>query len=161
MIKVGDTIPDVTLKQMTADGPADVKLTEYCADRKVVLFGVPGAFTPTCSEKHLPGFVQAQKDLAGKGVSAIACVSVADFFVMDAWGKSLHVGDAVDLLADGNTEFTNAAGLALDLSEHGLGIRCHRFALVVDNGVVVSMAVEENASQATVSSAESVLEGLA
>lgn len=160
MIKAGDAIPDVTLKQMTADGPIDVNLTDYCANRKVVIFGVPGAFTPTCSETHLPGYVAAQKDLAGKGVAAIACVSVADFFVMGAWGKSVNVGDSVDLLADGNSEFTKSAGLELDLSAFGLGIRCHRFAMVVDNGVVASISVEENASEATVSAADSVLAGL-
>lgn len=160
MIKAGDSVPNVTLKQMTSDGPQDVKLSDYCAGRKVVLFGVPGAFTPTCSETHLPGFVQAQKDLAGKGVAATACISVADFFVMGAWGKSANVGDAVDLLADGNAEFTQSAGLALDLSAHGLGTRCHRFAMVVDNGVVSSIAVEDNSSEATVSTAESVLSSL-
>lgn len=160
MIQVGDAIPDVTLKQMTGEGPADVNLKEYCANRKVVLFGVPGAFTPTCSETHLPGFVNAEKALAGKGVDAVACVSVADFFVMGAWGKSANVGESVDLLADGNSEFTQNAGLELDLSAFGLGTRCHRFAMVVDNGVVSSMAVEDNASEATVSSADSVLAGL-
>lgn len=160
MIKAGDTIPNVTLKQMTNDGPQEVNLTDYCAGRKVVLFGVPGAFTPTCSETHLPGFVQAEKELAGKGVAAVACVSVADFFVMGAWGSSVNVGDAVDLLADGNAEFTQNAGLELDLSAHGLGTRCHRFAMVVDDGVVSSIAVEDNSSEATVSSAESVLTNL-
>ncbi len=160
MIKAGDTIPDVSLKQMGADGPQDVNLTDYCANRKVVLFGVPGAFTPTCSETHLPGFVQAQKDLAGKGVAAVGCISVADFFVMNAWGKSTNVGEAVDMLADGNSEFTKSAGLELDLSAFGLGTRCHRFAMVVDNGVVTSIAVEENSSEATVSTAESVLASL-
>ena len=125
-----------------------------------MLFGVPGAFTPTCSETHLPGFVQAQKELSDKGVAAVACISVADFFVMGAWGQSVNVGDAVDLLADGNSEFTQSAGLELDLSEHGLGIRCHRFAMVVDDGVVASIVVEDNASQATVTAAESVLSNL-
>ena len=104
--------------------------------------------------------MQAQKALAGKGVAAVACISVADFFVMGAWGKSVNTGDTVDLLADGNSEFTQSAGLALDLSAHGLGTRCHRFAMVVDNGVVSSIAVEENSSEATVSSAESVLSAL-
>lgn len=160
MITTGDTIPNVTLKQMSADGPKDINLADYCADRKVVLFGVPGAFTPTCSETHLPGFVDAQKSLAGKGVAAVACISVTDFFVMDAWGKSVQVGDAVDLLADGNAEFTKSAGLELDLSAFGFGTRCHRFAMVVDNGVVASLAVEDNSSEATVSTAESVLENL-
>jgi len=161
MIKVGDAIPSVTLKQMTAAGPQDVNLTEYCADRKVVLFGVPGAFTPTCSETHLPGYVQAAAELNGKNIDAIACVSVADFFVMGAWGQQLTVGDSVDLLADGNAEFTHAAGLELDLSAFGLGTRCHRFAMVLENGVVSSIAVEENSSEATVSTAESVLAQLA
>jgi len=161
MIKAGDAIPDVTLKQMTADGPSDVNLKDYCANRKVVLFGVPGAFTPTCSETHLPGFVAAEKALEGKGIAAVACVSVADFFVMGAWGKSVNVGDAVDLLADGNAEFTKSAGLELDLSAFGLGTRCHRFAMVVDNGVVESISVEENSSEADVSSADSVLASLA
>jgi len=160
MIKAGDSIPNVTLKQMTADGPSDVALSDYCANRKVVLFGVPGAFTPTCSETHLPGFVNNAKELAGKDVAAVACISVADFFVMGAWGKSLSVGSEVDLLADGNAEFTKASGLELDLSEFGLGLRCHRFAMVVDNGVVASMVVEENSSVATVSTAESVIENL-
>lgn len=160
MIKAGDAIPDVTLKQMTADGPQDVALKDYCANRKVVLFGVPGAFTPTCSETHLPGFVDAQKALAEKGVDAVACVSVADFFVMNAWGKSVNVGETVDMLADGNSEFTQSAGLELDLTAHGLGKRCHRFAMVIDNGVVSSLAVEENAGEANMSSAESVLSSL-
>jgi len=161
MIKAGDAVPDVTLKQMSAAGPTDVNLKEYCANRKVVLFGVPGAFTPTCSETHLPGFVAAEKALAGKGVAAVACISVADFFVMGAWGKSLNVGESVDLLADGNSEFTQSAGLELDLSAFGLGTRCNRFAMVVDNGVVSSISVEENASEASVSSADSVLASLA
>ncbi len=161
MIKAGDAIPDVTLKQMTGDGPKDVNLKDYCADRKVVLFGVPGAFTPTCSETHLPGFVQSENILKEKGVAAVACISVADFFVMGAWGQSVNVGNSVDLLADGNSEFTKAAGLDLDLSAFGLGTRCHRFAMVVDNGVVASIAVEDNSSEATVSSAESVLANLA
>lgn len=160
MIKAGDAIPDVSLKQMTGDGPQDVSLKDYCANRKIVLFGVPGAFTPTCSETHLPGFVEAQKALAGKGVDAVACVSVADFFVMNAWGKSANVADSVDMLADGNSEFTKTAGLELDLSAHGLGTRCHRFAMVIDNGVVSSIAVEENPGEANVSSAESVLNSL-
>jgi len=161
MIKAGDAIPDVTLKQMGSDGPVDVNLKDYCANRKVVLFGVPGAFTPTCSETHLPGFIAAQEALAEKDVAAVACVSVADFFVMGAWGKSVNAGDSVDLLADGNSEFTKNAGLELDLSAFGLGTRCHRFAMVVENGVVSSIAVEENSSEASVSSAESVLSSLA
>jgi len=160
MIKQGDSIPAVTLKQMTEAGPKDVNLSEYCAGRKVVLFGVPGAFTPTCSETHLPGFVQEASALRGKNIDAIACVSVADFFVMGAWAKQLSVGETVDLLADGNAEFTRAAGLELDLSAFGLGTRCHRFAMVLDDGVVVSMSVEENSSEATVSTAAAVLEQL-
>jgi len=160
MIKVGDSIPDVTLKQMSDAGPKDVNLSDYCAGRKIVLFGVPGAFTPTCSETHVPGFVQAAGNLSEKGIDAVACVSVADFFVMNAWGKSMNVESSVDLLADGNAEFTHAAGLDLDLSAFGLGTRSHRFAMVIENGVVASLAVEENSSEATVSAAESVLASL-
>jgi len=157
MIKEGDKIPDVTLKQMTAAGPTEVSLTEYCAGRKVVIFALPGAFTPTCSETHLPGFVQAQKQLAGKGVAATACISVADFFVMGAWGKSMGTGDHVDMLADGNHEFTRAADMIIDLSVAGLGQRSNRYVMILEDGVVTHMAVEANASEATVSAAEAVL----
>ncbi|NND92724.1 MAG: peroxiredoxin [Granulosicoccus sp.] len=157
MIKEGDRIPAVTLKQMTAAGPTDVPLADYCAGRKVILFGLVGAFTPPCSASHVPGYVDQAQALRAKGVEAIACVSTSDFFVMDAWGKSLGTGDSVDMLADGNHEFTRAAGLTLDLSSVGLGERIHRSAMVVDDGVITYLAVEPDSNSVTVSSAEAVL----
>lgn len=160
MIKEGDKIPAVTLKQMTAAGPTDVPLADYCAGRKVVLFAVPGAFTPTCSETHVPGFIDQAKALRDKGVDAVACVSTGDFFVMNAWGKSLGTGEDVDMLADGNSEFTREAGMTLDLSGFGLGERSKRYAMILDDGVVTYLGVEEEAGTATVSSAEAVLEKL-
>lgn len=160
MIKEGDRIPAITLKQMTTAGPNDVPLDEYCAGRKVVLFAVPGAFTPTCSETHVPGFIDKAAALREKGVAAVACVSTGDFFVMNAWGKSLGTGDSVDMLADGNHEFTRAVGLTLDLSGAGLGERSQRYAMVLDDGVVTYLGVEESPGEATVSSAETVLEKL-
>lgn len=157
MLKTGDRIPEATLMQMTADGPTEVKTTDYCAGRKVVIFAVPGAFTPTCSESHLPGFVSYADELKAKGVDRIACVSTADFFVMDAWGRSRGVGDAVDMLADGNGEFTRAAGMTLDLSSRGLGERSQRYSMLLDDGVITLLHVEENPSQAEKSGAATLL----
>ncbi|ASJ76583.1 peroxiredoxin [Granulosicoccus antarcticus] len=160
MIKVGDKIPAISLKQMTAAGPTDVPLADYCAGRKVVIFALPGAFTPTCSETHVPSFIDKAKALRDKGVAAVACVSTSDFFVMNAWGKSLGTGDSVDMLADGNHEYTRAAGMTLDLSAVGLGERSQRYVMVLDDGVVTYLAVEEDAGSATVSTADAVLEQL-
>lgn len=160
MIKEGDKIPAVTLKQMTAAGPVDVPLADYCAGRKVVLFAVPGAFTPTCSETHVPSYMEHAKALRDKGVDAVACVSTGDFFVMNAWGKSLGTGDDVDMLADGNAEFTKAAGMTLDLTAVGLGERSQRYVMILDDGVVTHLAVETDPGSATVSAAEAVLEKL-
>ena len=114
MLKEGDTIPAITLKQMTAEGPTDVALSEYCAGRKVVIFALPGAFTPTCSESHVPSYIDQAAALRDKGVAAVACISTADFFVMGAWGKSMGTGADVDMLGDGNAEFTRAAGMRPD-----------------------------------------------
>lgn len=160
MIKEGDTIPDVTLKQMTAAGPTDVSLKDYCAGRKVVIFALPGAFTPTCSESHVPSYIDKAAALRDKGVAAVACISTADFFVMNAWGKSLGTGDSVDMIADGNHEFTKAAGMTLDLSAHGLGKRSQRYVMILDDGVITHLAMESNPGEATVSAAEAVLEQL-
>jgi peroxiredoxin len=157
MIKEGDMIPSVTLKQMTPAGPIDVPLAEYCAGRKVVLFAVPGAFTPTCSDYHVPSYLEHAQALRDKGVDDVACVSTGDFFVMNAWGKSLGTGDHVDMLADGNHEFTRAAGMSLDLSGFGLGERSQRYAMVLDDGIVTHLAVEPDAGAATVSAADAVL----
>jgi len=160
MIKEGDKIPAVTLKQMTTSGPTDVPLADYCAGRKVVLFAVPGAFTPTCSESHVPSYIDNAKALRDKGVDAVACVSTGDFFVMNAWGKSLGTEDSVDMLADGNGEFTKAAGMTLDLTALGLGERSQRYVMILDDGVVTHLAVETDPGSATVSAAEAVLEKL-
>ena len=157
MLKEGDKIPAVTLKQMTSEGPTDVPLADYCAGRKVVIFALPGAFTPTCSESHLPTYIENAKALRDKGVQAVACVSTADFFVMNAWGKSLGVGATVDMLADGNAEFTRAAGMTLDLSALGLGERSQRYVMVLDDGVITHLAMETDPGSATVSAADAVL----
>lgn len=157
-IKVGEKIPSVTLNLMTEDGPGAVTTDEFFGGKKVAIFGVPGAFTPTCSAKHLPGFVTNADALKEKGIDAIACVSVNDPFVMGAWGKDQGVGDKVTMLADGSANFTKAAGLELDLTDKGLGVRCQRFAMVVDDGTVASMHIDEGTFEKT--SAETMLSEL-
>lgn len=142
MIKVGDQIPSMTLTKATADGPKPVTTDEIFKGRKVVLFAVPGAFTPTCSAKHLPGFIQNAAALKGKGVDTIACMSVNDVFVMDAWGKSQQVGEDVVMLADGNGAFAKAVGLEMDGSGFGMGSRSKRYSMIVENGVVKQLNVE-------------------
>ncbi len=158
-IQVGEKIPSVNLKKMGENGPEDVDPASYFSGRKVVLFSVPGAFTPTCSAKHLPGFVQNADAIRAKGVDAIGCMAVNDAFVMDAWGKDQGAGDKVDMLADGSAAFVKALGLELDLEAAGLGTRGQRFAMVVDDGTVTHLAVEE-AGAFDVSSAEKVMENL-
>jgi peroxiredoxin (alkyl hydroperoxide reductase subunit C) len=145
--------------QATAEGPKEVTTEELFGGRTVVLFGVPGAFTPTCSAKHLPGFVAQAGALKAKGVDAIACMAVNDVFVMGAWGKDQGVGESVIMLADGSAAFTKALGLELDLTARGLGIRCQRFALVAKDGAVTHLAVEAPGAF-EVSSAEAVLAAL-
>src|SRR5271169_6475950 len=141
-IKVGDQIPSMKLMMGTPEGPKETSTDEVFKGKKVVLFAVPGAFTPTCSAKHLPGFVQNADALKAKGVDAIACVSVNDAFVMGAWGDQQKVGDKVMMLADGNGDFTRALGLELDATKFGMGKRSQRFSMVVDNGVVTQLNVE-------------------
>jgi peroxiredoxin len=155
-INVGDRVPAGTLKQMTKDGPANVTTDQLFAGKKVVLFSVPGAFTPTCHAKHLPGFVEKLDQLKAKGVDTVACLAVNDVFVMDAWGKASGVGDRILMLADGNAEFTKALGLELDASGFGMGTRGKRFAMIVDDGVVKHLNVE-SAGEFRVSSADYVL----
>lgn len=142
-IKVGDKIPAATLTTMGADGPAPVSTDELFSGKKVAVFAVPGAFTPTCSAKHLPGFVNHADEIKGKGVDAIACVSVNDVFVMDAWGKSQNVGDKVAMLADGSGQFAKALDLQLDLVDRGLGVRSRRYSMIVDDGTVTQLNLEE------------------
>jgi peroxiredoxin len=155
-IKAGDRIPAATLKHMTKDGPANITTDEIFKGHKVVLFSVPGAFTPTCHAKHLPGFVQHLAALKAKGIDTVACLAVNDVFVMDAWGKASNVGDKILMLADGNGEFSKALGLELDASGFGMGIRGKRFALIVDDGVVKHVNVE-SAGEFRVSAADYVL----
>ncbi len=155
-IKVGDKIPEAKLTQMTADGPAPISTSEIFKGKKVVLFAVPGAFTPTCSAKHLPGFVGKAAELKAKGVDAIACVSVNDVFVMNAWGKDQSADGKVLMLADGNAEFTSAMGLELDGSGFGMGKRSQRYSLIAEDGVVTKLNIEKPGAF-EVSSAETAL----
>jgi glutaredoxin/glutathione-dependent peroxiredoxin len=155
-VKVGDKVPSVKIKRMTADGVKDVDTGELFAGKKVVVFALPGAFTPTCSARHLPGFVDRHADLKKKGVDLVACVSVNDAFVMDAWAKAQNVGDKVAMLADGNGDFTRAMDLEMDGTGFGMGKRSKRYAMVVDNGVVKALDVEQP-GKFEVSSAEAVL----
>jgi peroxiredoxin len=141
-ISVGDRLPDVELRTMTPDGPSVVKSGDVLGTGKVVLFAVPGAFTPGCSNVHLPGFVERADELKAKGVTTIACVAVNDPFVMDAWGKA-HAADDILLLSDGNGDFTAAMGLELDGSGFGLGKRSKRYAAIVEDGVLTSLDVDE------------------
>ena len=158
-IQVGDKLPSVTLTTMTEEGPKPVQLQELCEGKKVVLFAVPGAFTPTCSVQHLPGYLTNYSALKEKGVDVIACVAVNDPFVMGAWGKDRNVSDQVLMLSDGNGEFTEAIGLELDGTGFGLGTRSQRYAMVIDSGVVSVLNVESGPSL-DVSSAETILESL-
>jgi peroxiredoxin len=155
-IKVGDKMPSGTLTLATKEGPQKVSAEEFFKGKKVVLFSVPGAFTPTCDAKHLPGFVERAGELRAKGVDTIACLAVNDPFVMKAWGKSQSADDKVVMIADGNADYTKALGLEMDATGFGMGIRGQRFALTVDNGVVTHVNVEAK-GEFKVSSAESVL----
>ena len=141
-IAVGDTMPSGSFGVMTDSGPGSMTSDELFAGKKVVLVSVPGAFTPTCSMNHLPGFVDNAEALKAKGVDTVACMAVNDVFVMGAWGKDRGVGDTVILLADGNAEYTRALGLELDATGFGMGIRGQRFAIIVDDGVATHVAVE-------------------
>jgi glutaredoxin/glutathione-dependent peroxiredoxin len=155
-ISVGDPIPDVKLMTMTSDGPAPAQSGDVLGKGKVVLFAVPGAFTPTCSEKHLPGFVVRADDIKAKGVDTVACIAVNDAFVMGAWGAQQDPDGQITFLADGNGEFTAAIGLEMDGSGFGLGTRSQRYAAIIDDGVVTELLVEP-APGLDVSSAESIL----
>jgi peroxiredoxin len=158
-IAVGDKIPDVELWKVTDDGFASVRSSAVLGEGKVVLFAVPGAFTPTCSDYHLPGFVIRSDEIHAKGVDTIACISVNDPFVMGAWARDQKVGSKVVLVADGNGEFTKAVGLEMDGSAVGLGSRSKRYAAVIEDGVVTALFVEPERGL-TVSSAEAVLGAL-
>lgn len=156
-IKVGDKIPAGMFTMMGAEGPAGISTSEIFDGKKVVLFAVPGAFTPTCSVSHLPGFVVHIDDIKAKGVDTVACMSVNDVFVVDAWGKASNAEHLL-MLADGNADFTTAIGLTLDGTGFGMGTRSQRFAMVVDNGVVSLLNVDQAALEG--SSAEAILAAL-
>jgi glutaredoxin/glutathione-dependent peroxiredoxin len=158
-IKVGDKVPAVNLRHLTAEGPKEITPDELFGGKKVVLFAVPGAYTQTCSQRHLPSYVGNAAALKGKGVDTIACVAVNDAFVMGAWGSEHEAGGKVMMLGDGNAEFTKAMGLELDRIKEGMGIRSQRYAMLVENGVIKALNVEKPGEYA-VSSAEAMLEKL-
>jgi len=159
-INVGDKLPSVTLKQLTPEGVKEFTTDDIFRGKKVVLFAVPGAFTPACSQLHLPGYVDKAANLKTKGVDEIACVAVNDAFVMGAWGKEQKTEGKIRMLADGSGDFARALGLELDLTKGGLGVRSRRYAMLVDNGIVRSLNVEAQPGQVEVSSAEAMLKVL-
>ncbi len=158
VIAAGDTIPDVQVHTMGENGPEEISTLAFCRSRKIVLFAVPGAFTPTCSEAHLPGFVANADKILAKGVDSIACISVNDVFVMDAWGKQANAASIV-MLADGLCSFANAVGMTLDFTARGFGIRSDRYAMIIDD-TRISWVAREQPKTLEVSSAEAVLAAL-
>jgi len=155
-VSIGDTLPDVTFMQMTADGPRPVASSDYFKGRRVALFSVPGAFTPTCSARHLPGFVDNLDALKAKGVDEVACTAVNDAFVLGAWSKSANADGKVTMLADGNGDFAKNIGLTMDGSKFGLGLRGSRWSMVVNDGKIEALNVEDGGAF-EVSSAEHLL----
>ena len=159
-ISVGDKLPDANFSTMTAEGPSQVSTADVFAGKKVVLFAVPGAFTPTCHKTHLPGFVSNAAAIKAKGVDTIACVSVNDVFVMSAWGQQVAPDGSVLMLADGNGDFAKAIGLDLDGSGLGMGIRSLRYSMIVDDGTVTALNVEPEPGKADLSGADEILKNL-
>jgi peroxiredoxin len=157
MIKVGDKLPEATLRKLGQDGIDEVTTGDVFKGKTVAFFGVPGAYTPTCSNEHLPGFVEKAQQFRDKGVNEIACMSVNDPFVLKAWGDQQGAGDAVTLLSDGNAELTKAMGLEFDGSAAGLGTRCKRFAMLVEDGVVKALNVEDSPGSVDVTNADKLL----
>lgn len=156
-IKIGERIPNVSLSTMTVDGPEDITTDEIFAGKKVILFALPGAFTPTCSNAHLPGYVVHYDKIMAKGVDTVACLSVNDVFVMNAWGESQNVEDRILMLADGSASLTEALGMELDLTARNFGIRSQRYALIAEDGVVTHMNVESSGPALEVSDAETIM----
>jgi peroxiredoxin len=159
-IQVGDKLPTVTLKHMTPEGVQEITTDAFFRGKKVALFAVPGAFTPACSQRHLPGFVEKSADIKAKGVDEVACVAVNDAFVLTAWSKDQKAEGKVHMLADGSGELARALGLELDLSKLGLGIRSKRYSMLVDNGVVKSLNIEPQPGQVDVSGADAMVKAL-
>lgn len=160
-IQVGDHLPQATFRVMTPDGPGARTTDDVFKGRRLVLVGVPGAFTPTCDRNHLPGYVARADEIRAAGVDGIAVTAVNDVFVLTAWARSLGAGEGIEFLADGNAEFARALGLALDASGYGLGTRSQRYAMVVEDGVVRAINVEDSPSKADLSSVEATLKVLA
>lgn len=158
-IKIGDTIPDVTLQQMQEKGVTNINTGDLFKGKKVALFALPGAYTPTCSASHLPGYVVKSDELFAKGIDSIICLSVNDAFVMGAWGKEHNADDRVQMIADGSGDFTRAIGLELDLTKNGMGMRSQRYAMVVNDGVVETLNIEA-AGKFEVSDADTILASL-
>ncbi len=156
-VQVGDNVPNIELAVMGSEGPESITSDELFTGKKVVLFALPGAFTPTCSAAHLPGYVVNNDEIKARGVDTIACLSVNDAFVMGAWGEAQNVEDNILMLADGSGNFTQAMGLELDLTSRNMGVRSQRYAMIVDNGVVTHLNVEDGPAF-EVSNAESILE---
>ncbi|MEA2860548.1 MAG: glutaredoxin/glutathione-dependent peroxiredoxin [Methylobacteriaceae bacterium] len=159
-IKVGDRIPDATFTVMTSDGPQTRTTEEFFKGRRVVLIGVPGAFTPTCHRNHLPGFISKADEILGKGIDEIAVTGVNDVFVMDAWAKQSGAEGKVTFLADGSANFARAIGLSLDMSQRGLGMRSQRYSMLIDDGVVRKLNIEEAPGKAELSGADALLKAL-
>ena len=142
-IQAGNSIPEVIIFQATADGPSPITTTELFKDKTVILFGVPGAFTPTCSQNHLPGYLAKATEFKAKGVDIIACIAVNDAFVMHSWGKAQNTGQEILMLSDGDAAFTKATGLEFDLSGKGFGLRSQRFAMVIKNNIITEFKLEQ------------------
>lgn len=159
-IKAGDKMPSGTFTTPGADGPQKLTTDQLFGGKRVVLFSVPGAFTPTCDARHLPGFVQHAPDFKAKGVDTVACMAVNDVFVMNAWAKDSGGADKIEFLSDGNADFAKAIGLTLDGSGFGLGTRLQRFAMVVKDGVVTTLNVEDGPGKAEISGADALLKDL-
>lgn len=159
-ISVGSPLPEATFNVMTAEGPAQMTTAELTGGKKIVLFAVPGAYTPTCHKAHLPGFVTNHDALKAKGVDTIACTSVNDIFVLSHWANDTSADGKVLMLADGSAAFAKAVGLELDLTERGMGVRSQRYAMVIDNGVVTSLSVEDAPGTTEKTGAEAILAGL-
>jgi peroxiredoxin len=159
-IKLGDKLPSVTLRQVTPEGPKEVTTDSFFGGRKVALFAVPGAFTPACSQRHLPGFVGKAAELKAKGIDEIACVAVNDAAVLGAWARDQNSEGKVTMLADGSGEFARALGLELDLKRLGLGMRSQRYSMLVEDGVVKSFNLEPQPGQVEASSAEAMLKAI-
>jgi glutaredoxin/glutathione-dependent peroxiredoxin len=160
MIKIGASLPSIKVKHLTPQGIEDIALDQFCQNKKVVVFGVPGAFTPTCSGKHAPSFLKVADQLKSKGVDNIICLSVNDPFVMDAWGKCMNTNDKILMVADHAGNATKSLGLEIDMSAPGLGLRSKRYSMLVENNIVKKLFVEDEASACDISSGDHILNAI-